>query len=143
MAPLGARQEYGDLLGLPSPSRNPFPFLVGEKERGNERGNRKWQGGEPPPCPKPIRFGPWGARPTLPLLPSISTKAHVGPLSPRGVPVTPRYSGICQEPSRCLNIVIQYIDLYVSTISRLLFMSVITSSTPNNLRHIKTHKLII
>ena len=76
----------------PTGSRTP-PFLVGigfgrrkEREWEKERGGR-------PPCPKPIRFGPWGGRPTLPLLPSISTKAHVGPLSPRGVPVTFRYSG--------------------------------------------------
>ena len=39
--------------------------------------------------------------------------------------------------------VIQYIDLYVSTILRLLVMSVIISGTPNYLRYIKTHKLII
>ena len=41
------------------------------------------------------------------------------------------------------NIVIKYIDFYVSTISRLLAMSVIISGTPNNLRYIKTYKLII
>ena len=35
-------------------------------------------------------------------------------------------------------IVVQYINLYVSTISRLLVMSVITSGTSNNLRYIKT-----
>ena len=35
----------------------------------------------------------------------------------------------------------QYIDLYVSAISRLLVMSVI-KSTPNYLRYIKTHKLL-
>ena len=32
--------------------------------------------------------------------------------------------------------------MYVSTISRLLLMSVITSGTPNYLRYIKTYKLI-
>ena len=37
----------------------------------------------------------------------------------------------------------QYINLYVLTISRLLVMSVITSGTPNKLRYIKIHKLII
>ena len=82
-APGGVLLPLG--VGLP-------PFLVGigfgrRKKRGEE-GKRGW-----PPCPKPIRFGPWGARPTLPLLPSISIKAHVGPLSPQGVPVTSRYSG--------------------------------------------------
>ena len=39
--------------------------------------------------------------------------------------------------------IVQYIDLYVSTISRLLLMSPISSGTPNYLRYIKTHKLII
>ena len=38
---------------------------------------------------------------------------------------------------------VSYIDLYVSTISRLLVMSVIIFGTPNYLRYIKTHKLII
>ena len=34
-------------------------------------------------------------------------------------------------------------NLYLSTISRLLIMSVIISETPNYLRYIKTHKLVI
>ena len=34
-------------------------------------------------------------------------------------------------------------NLYLSTISRLLVMSVISSGTPNNLWYIKSHKLII
>ena len=60
--------------------------------------NRTWEGGRrkegaAPPCPKPIWFGPWGARTIHPLLPSISNKAHVGPLSPRGGSGNPRYSG--------------------------------------------------
>ena len=41
------------------------------------------------------------------------------------------------------NIVVQYIDLYVSTISRHLVMSLISSGTPNYLRYIKTHKIVI
>ena len=40
-------------------------------------------------------------------------------------------------------IAFQYIDIYVSTISRLLAMSVITSETLNYLLYIKTHKLIV
>ena len=47
------------------------------------------------------------------------------------------------ELFRCPNIGFQYIDLYVSTISRLLVMSVIISGTPNYLRYIKTQQLII
>ena len=41
------------------------------------------------------------------------------------------------------NIGFQYIDFYVSTIPRLLVMSVIKSRTPNYLRYIKTHKLVL
>ena len=60
--------------------------------------------------------------------------------NPSGTPVLSETS---PEHFRCLNIVVQYINLYVSTISRLLVMSVITSGTPNNLWYIKTYKLII
>ena len=77
---------------------------------------------------------------------SSPTKAHEAQLTPRGVPVTPQHSGFFRNQSehfRCPNIVIQYIDLYVSTISRLLVMSVIISGTLNYLRYIKTHKLML
>src|SRR4051812_25687298 len=60
--------------------------------------------------------------------------------NPPGIPVKSRFH---PEHFRCPNIGFQYINLYVSTISRLLVMSVITSETPNNLRYIKMHKLII
>src|SRR3954469_151380 len=72
--------------------------------------------------------------------------AHVGPLTPGGVPVTSGTLVKCRfhpKRFRCPNIGFQYIDLYVSTISRLLVMSVITSGTPNYLRYIKMYKLII
>ena len=70
-------------------------------------------------------------------------KAHYFSLR---IPVTLRYSEKYPnhlEPFRSPNIVVQYINLYVSTISRLLVMSPISSGTPNCLRYIKTHKLII
>ena len=64
-----------------------------------------------------------------------------------GVPVTPSGNPVKSETFpehfRCLNIVVQYINLYISDIPRLLVMSVISSGTPNYLRYIKTHKLII
>src|SRR5215216_5482220 len=41
-----------------------------------------------------MRFGPRGAHPTLGCCLLSSTRAHEGPLTPRGVPVTPRYSVI-------------------------------------------------
>ena len=71
---------------------------------------------------------------------------HVAHYFPQGVPVTLWHSGFLQnqlEHFRCLNMVVQYINLYVSTNSRLLVMFVITSGTPNYHRYIKTHKLII
>ena len=82
----------GGVLLPPGVGLPPFPSWNRIREKERERGRRKE--GPGPPCPKPIRFGHWGACPTLPLLPSISTKAHVGPLSPRGDSGNPPYSGI-------------------------------------------------
>ena len=68
-----------------------------------------------------------GAGPPLEALLSFPVwpiKAHY---FPRRIPVTLRYSEKYpnhSEPFRCPNIVVQYIDLYVSTISRLLVKSV-------------------
>ena len=100
------------------------------------------------PPPFLVNFGLEGEGerdlPWPPLL--FSTKAHEAHYSPRGVPVTPGtpvFVRTYPEPFRSPNIVIQYIDLYVSTISRLLVMSVIISGTPNYLRYIKTHKCIL
>ena len=88
------------------------------------------------PPPLLVQFGlkEEGARglPWQPL--SLSTKAHLGPLVPRGVPVTLRHSGFLRNHPkhfRCTNIVVQYINLYVSAILRLLVKSVITSGTLN------------
>src|SRR3989337_1752038 len=78
-----------------------------------------------------------GARPPLEALLSFPVwpiKAHY---FPRRIPITLRYSKKYpnhSEPFRCPNIAFQYINLYLSTISRLLVMSVISSRTPNNLR---------
>src|SRR3954462_10687352 len=66
--------------------------------------------------------------------------AQEGPIR---IPVTLRYSEKYpnhSEPFRTPNIVVQYIDLCVSTISRLLVMSPISSGTPNSFG---TSKLII
>ena len=88
---------------------------------------REKERGAPPPSPSPIRtrgeeaHGP----PWLPL--SLSTKAHMAHYFSRGFPVTLRLSGFLRnhpEHFRCPNIAVQYINLYVSTISRLLVMSV-------------------
>ena len=127
----------------PTESRTPPSCLVGE---GRGKGERGKGGAAPLPLPCPIRTRggvvrvlPWPA-----LL--FSLMAHLGPLTPGRIPVTPRCSVKSRfhpEPFRCPNIGFQYINLYVSTISRLLVMSMIISGTPNNLRYIKTYKLII
>ena len=80
-------------------------------------------------------LGQGGARPALgspSLIPVWPNKAQY---FSRRIPVTPRYSEKYpnhSEPFRCPNIVVQYIDLYISTISRLLVMSPISSGTPNS-----------
>ena len=117
--------------GSPTPtgSRTP-PFLVGV---GKGKGEGKRGGRHPLPSPIQTRHG--GARPPLEALLSFPVwpiKAHY---FPRGILVTPRYSEKYpnhSEPFRCPNIVVQYIDLYVSTISRFLVKSLISSGTPNS-----------
>ena len=82
-------------------------------------GREKERGRRPPLL---VQFGPGGRRRAahlwLPL--SLSTKAHMAHYFSRGVPVTLRLSGFLRNHPkhfRSPNIVIQYIDLYVSTIS--------------------------
>ena len=83
-----------------------------------------------------VQFGPGGggAQPTSGC-PSLSPLRPIWPItSPGGVPVTLWLSGfLLNHPEHfwCPNIAVQYINLYVSAISRLLVMSVITSGTPN------------
>ena len=51
--------------------------------------------------------------------------------NPSGTPINTRY---LLEHFRCPNTIVLYMNLYLSTISRLLVMSVISSRTPNNIR---------
>src|SRR3954469_3767369 len=121
-----------------------FQVLVGVHQEGRKGegigGVGKVAG---PLFPSPIRTKGEGGRSSLFLFPLKPIKAHYFSRNP----VTPRYSRKYpnhSEPFRCPNIVVQYIDLYVSTISRLLVMSVISSGTPNNLRYINIiYKLIV
>ena len=94
----------GVQLGFPIPVGVPFLFQEGREGR-SRRGRRKERGAPPPP--KSNSDLPWGGR------------SH--PLRPF-------------SPFRCPNIAFQYIDLYVSTISRLLVMSAISSRTLSKLR---------
>ena len=137
----GGRPKGGAILGLPSPSRIPLLFPIRSRREGKRGRGRRKRGGAPPL----VQFGlgrrggrapPLGPSPLSPLKPN---KAHY---FSRRIPVTLRYSEKYpnhSEPFRYPNIVVQYIDLYVSTILRLLVMSVISSGTLNNLRYIKSH----
>ena len=97
-------------------------------------GREKERGAPPPPLL--VQFGPGGRRRAAhPGCPSLSPLRPIWPItSPGRVPVTLRLFGFLRnhpEHFRCPNIAVQYINLYVSTISRLLVMSVIISGTPN------------
>ena len=71
-------------VGFPLP-----PILVGI---GFAEGGKEREGPAPSPCPIRTKGGEGrAAHVGLPLL--FSTKAHHGPFSSRGVPVTSRYSG--------------------------------------------------
>src|SRR3954462_3961057 len=116
-------------VGLPFPSPTRFGEGEGkERERERERG-----AAPPPPCPIRTPHGGGAPPPGAALsLPSWPIMAHYFP-GGSGNPF--RHSGIIRnhsEPFRCPNIAVQYINLYVSTISTLLVMSVISSGTPNS-----------
>ena len=110
---------------------------MGKRWRGRRKGgphplsNSVWARGR--------RVPPLGPSPLSPLKPN---KAHY---FSRLIPVTLRYSEKYpnhSEPFRCPNITFQYMNLYLSTISRLLVMSPISYGTPNKLRssnHITHH----
>ena len=96
---------------------------------------REKERGAPPPSPSPIRTKGEEAR-GPPWRPSLSPLRPIWPItSPGGGgSVTLRLSGFLRnhpEHFWCPNIAVQYINLYVSTISRLLVMSVIASGTLN------------
>ena len=136
--PRRGRTKCGVLLGLPSPCRIPPPIWNRKRGREKEKEGR----GRPPSL---VQFGPDHGEGCGHLLRPFSPFPY-GPLRPntnsRNSPVLQKYPNH-SEPFRSPNIVVQYIDLYVSTISRLLVMSPISSGTPNYLPYIKTHKLII
>ena len=66
----------------------PFSFLHRREKEGEGEGEGK---GGAAPSPSPIWTPMGGAATPCGLL---STKAHVGPIFPRGVPVTPQYNEI-------------------------------------------------
>ena len=143
----GAAGPKGCAWRSPTPTGSRTPsFLVGLGE-GEGKGEEEKERGGPRP-PSLVQFGlpmgggatSWAAALSLPSGPIRPITSPGGSGNPSGTPV---FSETSPEHFRCPNIVVQYINLYVSTISRLLVMSVITSGTPNNLWYIKMHKLII
>ena len=128
----GARQ--GSRIPTPSWSRvSSFPSPT---RRRGERGEEEKEGTR---APNPLSNSDWaweGRAPppgcciSFPLRP---IKAQYSFPYSRNSPVL-RKIPESLEPFRCPNIVVQYIDLYVLTISRLLVMSLISSGTPNNIR---------
>ena len=103
VGPHRARPKCGVLLGLPSPSRIPPPILNRKRGREKEKEGR----GRPPSL---VQFGPEGGARLLPF--GLSPLFPYGPIRPIYSEKYPNHS----EPFRCPNIVVQYIDLYVSTI---------------------------
>ena len=136
---------FRHFFGVPGGYRNPpgeVMGLMGHKKEAHQP-TKGWC----PPLGSRPNWNRFGGAPPPVVAPSLSP---IGPLRPitswGGGPVTLRHSGFIgnyPEHFRCPNNMVQYINLYVSTILRLLVMSVISSGTPNNLRYIKSHKLII
>ena len=75
---------------------------------------------------------------TSPLWAGLSLPWRIKPIymsgvsgTPSGDPISSRY---VPKHFWCPNTIVLYINIYLSTISRLLVMSVISSETPNNIR---------
>ena len=90
----GGRPRRARQGGSPTPTGSRTPFFPSWNRRRGERGGRgEGKGGRRPPSLVLFGLGRGGARGPL-LPPSLfSLEAHVGPITPRGVPVTSRYSG--------------------------------------------------
>ena len=84
-----------------------------EGERGKGEGRGEGKGGAPPPL---VQFGlPMGGGAASPCgLPPISPMAHVGPLLPRGVPVTPRCSEKYPNHSDTIPVCEYHLPIYQS-----------------------------
>ena len=127
------------LAGSPLfPMAHVGPILPRGEVKGPNRpyGSRRRKGWWHP-FPSPIRPPPlWGVhQPLVGWLASLLWP--IWPISFPGGSGNPRYSKTHPnqpEPFRYPNVTFQYMNLYVSTISRLLIMSVISSGTPNKLR---------
>ena len=101
----------GSPTWTPGPSRIRPPFLFPLGEGGKEE--EETRKGGPHPTPSPIRFGLGGCATNWPL-PPLPTRAHEGPLTPRRVSVTPRYSGKCPNLSETIPVSKHNLPIYQS-----------------------------
>ena len=97
--------------GFPTPTRSRLPPFLVQLGGGRKGRGREGKGGRPP---SPIRIGLGGRAPPLGSLLLSSTKAHEGPLTLRGVPVTPRYSGKCPNLSETFPVSKHNLPIYQS-----------------------------
>ena len=130
----------------PTPTGSRTPSLPCWTRRGEGRREGERKGGRRPPSLSNSDLGRRGARLPLGRLSSSTNWAHEAQLTPRGVSVTPRYSGICPKLPETIS---------VSEHSRPIYRSLRLDhfETPRHvpdlirdselLRYIKTHKLII
>ena len=107
--PARRRARQGGVLLPPGVGLPLFLVGVGGGKEGRE--GKKERGASPRPQ---LGLG-LGARPTSWPPPLSSTKAHVGPLSPRGVPVTPRYSEKCPNSSETFPVSKHNLPIYQSS----------------------------
>ena len=125
----------------PALMRLPFPCM---KKGKGKRGEREGRGSPTPHFPfpplfpsPPHRVGLYRGAPA-PCGMVCSLSWPIRPISSLGCPkllsgdpISTRYP---PKHFRCPNTIVLYINLYLSTILRLLVMSVISSGTPNNIR---------
>ena len=104
----GAGRHGAPQGGIPTPTSSRFPPFPSPNRRGG-RGRRKEGKGARPSS----QFGLGvGGGPSSWPPPLSSTKAHVGPLSPRGVPVNSWYSGKCLNSSETIPVSKRNLPIY-------------------------------
>ena len=108
------RAMGGSPTWAPGPSRVRPPFPIPTRRRREGGGGEKERGAAPQTLVQfAIGLGRRAPPPGRLLL--SSTKAHEGPLTPRGVPVTLRYSGKCSNLSETFPVSKHNLPIYQSS----------------------------